>query len=246
MPLNYQAGTFYPLVVDIHGGGAGASIHLMGGILNNNPLEWHMWAAKGYAVFVREFRSSASFGSLAITRDELQEHDLVNRDIIDIEAGIDALISQGIVDPHRIAAIGFSAGGRRVNWLTATRHRFQAVVSIDGWADEWIHSLSEPPLKREYVISGGAPWEVPQNYLKNSALFYCNGATTPTLFLMGNSDLGGVDRDNTVHMLYNALKGQGVETEFVKYDDEGHGFDKPANRRDALERSIKWIDEHMK
>lgn len=63
---------------------------------------------------------------------------------------------------------------------------------------------------------------------------------------MGNSELGGVDPYNTVHMLNNALKGQGVETEFVKYDDEGHGFDKPANRRDALERSIKWIDEHMK
>lgn len=245
MPLNYQAGTRYPLIVDIHGGGDGASIYLYGGILVCTPLEWHMWTAKGYAVFVPEFRSSASFGSLAITRDDQREHDLVNCDIRDIEAGIDALIAEGIVDGDRLAAIGHSAGGRRVNWLTATRHRFRAVVSKEGWADEWIHCLSEPPLKREYLSFGGAAWEVPHNYLKNSALFHCNGATTPTLFLMGIPELGGVDRYNTVHMLYNALKGQGVETEFVKYDDEGHGFDKPANRRDALERSIKWIDEHM-
>jgi dipeptidyl aminopeptidase/acylaminoacyl peptidase len=246
MPLNYQAGTRYPLIVDIHGGGAGAQIYMMSGILMTSSLEWHMWTAKGYAVFVPEFRSSASFGSLAITRDDHQEHDLVNCDIKDIEAGVNALIAQGIVDPHRLAAIGHSAGGRRANWLLATTHQFRAVISKEGWADEWIETLAELPSKRIYQTFGGTPWEVPQNYQKNSALFHCNGATTPTLFLMGNPELGGVDPYNTVPMLYNAIKAQGVETEYVKYSDEGHNFEKPENRRDALERSIKWIDEHMK
>ncbi len=246
LPLNYHQGTRYPLIVDIHGGGPGASIHLTGGILVSSPLEWQMWAAKGYAVFIPEFRSSASFGSLAITRDELKEHDLINRDGMDIEAGIDELLSEGIVDPHRIAAIGFSAGGRRMNWLTATRHRFKAVISKEGWADDWISALNDPPSTLTYQTFGGAPWEVPQNYQKNSALFHCRGATTPALFLMGNPELGGVDRYNTVHMLYNALKGQGVETEYVKYPDEGHVFEKPENKRDALERSIKWIDGHLR
>lgn len=245
MPLNYQKETRYPLIVDIHGGGEGAQILLRGGILMSSPLEWHMWAAKGYAVFVPEFRSSASFASLAITRDELKEHNIVNCDIRDIEAGIDELVSQGIIDNHRIAIVGHSAGGRRANWLTATTHRFKAVISKEGWADEWIHFLGEPPLKRIYTMLGGTPWEVPQNYLKSSALFHCNGATTPTLFLMGNPELGGVDPHNTVLMLYNALKAQGVETEYMKYSDEGHNFEKPDNQRDALERSIKWIDGYM-
>ena len=245
MPLNYKEGTRYPLIVDIHGGGAGAPLYLTGGILVNSPLEWHMWAAKGYAVFVPEFRSSASFGSLAITRDELQNHDLVNCDIKDIEAGVASLIDQGIVDPQRLAVIGHSAGGRRANWLVATTHQFKAVISKDGWADEWIMSLSDKPSKRMYQMFGGAPWEVPQNYLKNSALFHCNGATTPTLFLMGNPDLGGVDRSKSVFMLHNALKGQGVETEYVQYLDEGHVFEKEKNKRDSLERAIQWIDKHI-
>jgi dipeptidyl aminopeptidase/acylaminoacyl peptidase len=80
---------------------------------------------------------------------------------------------------------------------------------------------------------------------KTQRLFHCLGATTPTLFLMGNPDLGGADRYNTVYMLYNALKGQGVETEYVQYDDEGHIFEKSENRRDSLERAIKWIDGHV-
>lgn len=247
MPLNYQKGTQYPLIVDIHGGGAGASISLAdgGGILMDSPLEWHMWTAKGYAVFVPELRSSASFGSLAITRDELTNHDLINCDIKDVEAGIDSLVAKGIVDPQRLAAIGHSAGGRRVNWLVASTHRFKAVVSKEGWACDWIPKLAQSPLKRAYQMFGGAPWEVPQNYQKNSALFHCRGATTPTLFLMGNPELGGVDPNKTVLMLHNVLKGQKVETEYVQYLDEGHVLEKPKNKRDALERSIKWIDDHL-
>lgn len=242
MPLNYHEGTQYPLIVDIHGGGGGASIYLSG---VSTPLEWHMWTAKGYAVFIPELRSSASFGYLAITRDDLQNHDLINCDIKDIEAGVDSLIAQGIVDPQRLAVIAHSAGARRVNWLTATTHRFKAVVSKEGWADEWIAALRDPPSTQIYQLFGGTPWEVPQNYQKNSAIFHCLGATTPTLFLMGNPDLGGADRYNTVFMLYNALKGQGVETEYVKYDDEGHNFEKPKNQKDSLARAIKWIDEHL-
>ena len=103
----------------------------------------------------------------------------------------------------------------------------------------------ESPTNVIHASFGGAPWEVPQNYQKNSALFHCHGATIPTLFLMGNPELGGADRHNTVHMLYNAINAQGIETEYVKYSDEGHGLEKPENRRDALERTIKWIDGHM-
>lgn len=244
-PLNYHPGIRYPLIVDIHGGGAGAHIYLMGGVLVNTPLEWQLWAAKGYAVFVPEMRSSASFGSLAITRDELQEHNLIDCDIKDISTGVDMLAKQGFIDINRVAIIGHSAGGQRANWLTVSTHRYRAVVSKEGWADEWLLPLTKPPLKRIYAMFGGSPLQVPQNYLKNSALFHSWGASTPTLFLMGNPKLGGVNERKTTTLLYYALKLQGVETQFICYPDEGHVFEKDINRRDALERSIKWIDGHM-
>ena len=75
LPLNYIQGNTYPIIVDIHGGGPGANTDLQRALLVNSPLEWQLWAAKGYAVLVPELRSSGSFGSLAITRDQNKNHE---------------------------------------------------------------------------------------------------------------------------------------------------------------------------
>jgi dipeptidyl aminopeptidase/acylaminoacyl peptidase len=246
MPLNYQPGIKYPLIVDIHGGGSGAPLGLRGAVLVTTPLEWQMWAAKGYAVFVPEFRSSGAFGPFAETHDDLKDHDIIDKDIIDVETGIDSLIASGIVDSKRLAVIGHSAGGRRVNWLTTTRHQFRAVVSKEGWADDYLTALNPPknyPIKRMCYYYGGTPQEVPQNYLKNSSLFHTVDASTPTLFLMGNPKLGGADISGTVPLLNGLLKAKGIETQYIYYPDEGHVFEKPGNRLDALKRSETWIDE---
>lgn len=242
LPNNYQKGIRYPLIVDVHGGGAGASIHLLGGggILLTS-LEWQLWTAKGYAVFVPEMRSSAAFGWLAIARDDLQNHDLVNCDMKDILSGVDELVKRGIVDDNSLALIGHSAGARRANWMSVATNRFKAIVSKEGWVDEWLISLKHP---QGWELFGGSPEEVPENYQKNSALFHVKGASTPTLFLMGNPTLGGCDVDQTVLELHHALKEKGIDTEYVKYEDEGHLFLLPKNRRDALHRTIEWIDRH--
>ena len=153
------------------------------------------------------------------------------------------MVKQGIVDNNRVAVIGQSAGGRRANWLTVPTNRFQVVVSKEGWADEWEQAMKSSIIWQHF---GGSPLDVPENYLKNSALFHAKKASTPTLFLMGNPQLGGVDPDHTVHKLYEALKDQGIKTEYVEYLDEGHGFRLPKNRRDALKRTMQWIDHYTK
>ncbi|MDP3561572.1 MAG: prolyl oligopeptidase family serine peptidase [Legionellaceae bacterium] len=243
MPQHYQKGKRYPLVVDIHGGGRSATLRLEdGGLFGPTPLEWQIWTGKDYAVFVPEFRSSGSFGSLAITRDHLKNHDLLFADLRDIDAGVDYLIDQGIVDPDRLAALGHSAGARRVNLLTTISHRYQAIVSYEGWADDYITAINNPTQTFLYPEMGGSPWEVPENYLKDSALTHAKGATTPTLFLMGNPKLGGVDPDRTVSDLFELLKKQGVKTEYFYYPDEGHGFEKYENRKDIFENTTKWVD----
>jgi dipeptidyl aminopeptidase/acylaminoacyl peptidase len=242
MPQNYKKGKRYPLIVDIHGGGRSATLGLNGGgLLTTTPLEWQVWTAKDYAVFVPEFRSSGAFGSLAMTRDHYKNHDLLFGDLRDIDAGVDYLIDQGIVDGSRLAVVGHSAGARRANLLTTISHRYRAIVSHDGWADDYISAINNPTYTLFYPEMGGSPWEVPDNYLKDSALTHANGATTPTLFLMGNPKLGGADSDGTVSNLFDLLKQQNVETQYIYYPDEGHVFTKLENRKDSFERAINWI-----
>lgn len=240
LPLNYKKGMRYPLVVDIHGGDSGCSIQLGGGILTSSPLEWQLWAAKGYAVFIPEFRSSAAFGSLAITRDLYERHEIINCDLTDILCGIDELARQGIIDTNRMAVIGHSAGGRRANWLTVSKHLFRVVVSKEGWTDERLQAMRFPAT---WPIFGGSPLEVPENYLKNSAIHHVKGASTPTLFLMGNPNNGGLDIDYSVQELYKAIKELGIDTEYVEYN-EGHCFMAPNNRRHALNKAMEWIDNY--
>lgn len=248
MPQNYKKGQRYPLIVDIHGGGRSATLLLRfgGGLLTTTPLEWQAWTAKNYAVFVPEFRSSGSFGSLAMTRDHLKNHELLFGDLRDINAGVDYLISQGIADKNRLAVVGHSAGARRANLLTTISHQYKAVVSHEGWADDYINAINEPTYTLFYPEMGGSPWDVPENYLKDSALTHAKGATIPTLFLMGNPKLGGADPYSTVSKLFDLLKQEKVKTQHIYYPDEGHVFTKFVNKKDAFERAIKWVDDNFK
>ncbi len=45
--------------------------------------------------------------------------------------------------------------------------------------------------------------------------------------------------------LFYILKSNKVETEYQYYLEEGHGLKKFENRKDALDRSILWIDKHL-
>lgn len=244
MPLNYQAGKKYPLITDIHGGGLGDSLGLDSGFWLTGPLEWQLWSAKGYMVFVPDMRSSGSYGSIAITKNEYQEHDSVNKDTLDVTAGIDSLIAKGMVDPKKIAVIGHSAGGRRVNWLAVASHRFTTLISKEGWADEWLLA-GISPMKRVIALYGGMPVNVPTNYQKNSCLFHAKGASTPILFLMSSAEKGA-DRYGSVLWLYNAIKAQGIDTQYIQYPDEGHVIERPVNRVDSINRTISWIDRYLK
>jgi dipeptidyl aminopeptidase/acylaminoacyl peptidase len=249
-PLGRDPASRAPLIVDIHGGGWASRMGLMGSVLMTTPLEWQMWAAKGYAVLLPDYRVTGTYGWSSIAGLAAWPSYL-DANMEDIVGGVDSLIRAGVVDSTRMAIVGHSAGAIQANWAAVRTHQFRAIVSYEGIADEYfavnsgrnVVSAGNPNLRAQF---GGWPWEVPDRYLRSSAVFHARGATTPTLFLMGSPAHGGIDHNESVQVLYSELKQQGVDTKYVVYPDEGHAIARPANLRDVLTRSIDWIDAHLR
>jgi dipeptidyl aminopeptidase/acylaminoacyl peptidase len=225
-PLNYQPGRRYPLLVDLHAGPApGATARWV------SP--WHWMAAQGYATFSPDFRGGQTYAWAEPPTEEL--------DRLDVLAGVDHLIENGIADPHRLGVYGFSYGADLLAWMLGHTDRFRAAVLTSGGGDPLvIYGLRSGGNTGLAGYYGGRPWEVPEKYLYWSPLTHLHRATTPTLLFTGDDDL------IHVRMLYTWLFHAGVEVEAVHYRGEGHGIARGPHWMDWMARTLAWFDKHLK
>jgi dipeptidyl aminopeptidase/acylaminoacyl peptidase len=247
LPPGAPPGKPLPLVVELHGGPVGG-LSVTGQLICIGPLERQIWAAKGYAVFAPDYRTSGVYGWDQILAGR-KNQDFMDRDFDDITSGVDDLVRSGIADPDRMVVGGHSYGGVQTEWIITHSHAFKAAVAYEGVPD-WYRAYGDM-----YSVGGnttlawqflGRPWEVPENYFKNSALYMVKGVTIPTMFIVGDGvDYGGM-YSSPYEFMYSALKQQGVETQMLRYRKEGHVVFKPENVRDLTARIVKWFDDHLK
>jgi len=247
-PAGFSAGRKYPLLVDLHGGPIGGA-PMVGSIVLKTPMEWQMWAARGFVVFVADYRTGEIAGWEAVLKAR-ERQDYNARDMDDIMAGIDSLAQGGFIDTDHIALVGHSNGSYLTNWLITHTHRFRVAVSYEGVADQYLAygaGLRVGGNAFSVWMFKGKPWEEPQNYRANSADEFVKGVTTPTMFI-SNDYSGGSGMVNMFHheFLYSALKKQGVDTQMVVYRGEGHVVQKRENLADLLSRVIAWVDGHIR
>ena len=163
------------------------------------------------------------------------------------------------VDPGRIGAVGFSAGGHLAAMLgvasekdglegeggnAGSSSRVQAVVSFFGPAD---FSTRDWPadLEREVIVPflGGTFAERPDSYRKASPVHYVTEDAPPFLLFHGSRDaLVPVDQSRR---LAEKLKSAGVPVRLVVLDGEGHGFT-DAHNQEAMKQMMAFLDERLK
>jgi acetyl esterase/lipase len=164
------------------------------------------------------------------------------------------------IDPDRIGAVGFSAGGHLACMLGVTSAednfgsddiakdgvspRVQAVVNFFGPGDLASDEWSDLAV-RKYLIPflGGTAEERPEAYRKASPVTYISPDDPPILTFQG-------DQDRTVPLsfavaLHKKLQQAGVQNELVIVEGEGHGWGEPHRSR-TLQQSIRFFDKHLK
>jgi dipeptidyl aminopeptidase/acylaminoacyl peptidase len=239
-PINYVEGRRYPLLVDLHGGPQGG-IALAGSILLHSPLEWHMWAAKGFAVLVPDYRSSGIYGWDQIQNGRDKE-DFNERDFDDVVSGVDYVVKNELADADKLAVIGHSYGGYLTNWIITHTTRFKVAVSYEGWSDRTLLVGIYGTSTGDDWLFKGNPWQVPDNYRKNSSITFITAVTTPALLISGERGIANCDNQ----VFHTALNARGVDTQLLIYRGEGHSIVGPENQRDLLGRVLQWIDLHLK
>jgi dipeptidyl aminopeptidase/acylaminoacyl peptidase len=116
------------------------------------------------------------------------------------------------------------AGAGLANWQS-----YYGENSIDQWMIPYF---------------GASVYDDPAAYAKSSPITYIKSVKTPTLILVGERD--GECPTPQSYEYWHALKTLGVKTRLVVYPGEGHIFQQPEHRADAVARAAEWFADHLK
>ncbi len=236
-PVGYEEGTRYPLIVAIHGGPAGADT-----LRFNCGYGSQVYAGAGYAVLKPNYRGSSNYGEAhrtAIVGNYFpQGYD-------DIMTGVDHLIAEGIVDPDRMGALGWSAGGHWSNWILTHTDRFKAISSGAGTSN-WIsmYAQSDVQRNRQFYLGNDLPYDNYDAYWEQSPMKYIKNAKTPTMIHVVEGD-PRVPSPQSVE-LHMGLKKLGVPTELFMYPGRSHGIPDPRNRLVKSVSEMAWMDYYVR
>jgi dipeptidyl aminopeptidase/acylaminoacyl peptidase len=236
-PVGYRAGQRYPLIVAIHGGPAGADI-----LSFNGGYGSQVYAGAGYVVLRPNYRGSTNYG-FKLKTDIVGNYMAPGYD--DIIAGVDYLIAQGIADPDRMGALGWSAGGHWSNWILTHTDRFKAISTGAGTMN-WIsmYAQSDVQRNRQFYLGNKLPYDDFDAYWNQSPLKYIKNAKTPTMIHVVEGD-PRVPSPQSIE-LHMALKQLGVPTELYMYPGNTHGIPDPRNQYVKSIAEMAWMDYYVR
>jgi dipeptidyl aminopeptidase/acylaminoacyl peptidase len=238
-PNDYKAGNLYPLVVQTHGGPRSSD---QWGIFDTSSYATVL-AANGYMVLRPNYRGSLGYGD-DFVRDMVGSY--FNQSHLDVMAGVDHLIAEGLVDEDRMVKMGYSAGGHMTNKLITFTDRFVAASSAAGTIN-WISMYSQSDV-RVYRTPwfGGTPWQKDapiDKYWNHSPIKDISNVTTPTMIIVGGADVR-VPKEQSIE-LYRALKSNGVDTELYIVPRENHGWRELRHKLSKMNVEMSWFEKYV-
>lgn len=220
-----------PAIVYPHGGPTSQVLALFRPLLS-------LLAQEGFAVLAPDFRGSTGYGNKF---RQANFGEWGHADLFDVVDGADWLKHQAWVDPERVGIFGGSYGGYMVLCALAFAPEvFACGVDLFGdseIAESYRHGDRVGRLDLERQM--GSPDDQPDLYRRGSPLYAAERIEAPLLILHGRDDMRVVPLMS--EKMIEALKIEGKYHEAHFYDGEGHGFNKPENKQDYIERTLKFL-----
>ena len=240
LPLDYEEGKRYPLVVQSHGGPVSSD--------QFGHFKWRTYipvlAAMGYAYFTPNYRGGRGYGD-AFLRDMVNGY--FTHAHKDVMSGVDYLIEQGIADPDKLVKTGWSAGGHMTNKIITYTDRFK-VASSGAGAVDWVSMYGETDMR--YTRTNwfdGKPWQQDapiDKYVEHSPLKDMWKVTTPTLIFAGEKDKRVPVTQSII--MYRALRDLGVTAELYVAPREKHSFKELRHRLFKINKELEWFEKYAR
>lgn len=221
----------YPLVVFIHGGPTAR-------VTERFRADWQYLASRGIGILAINHRGSGGHGRVF---QDLLQGQWGEVDCADAKAAAQqALKACDQLDPNRVFIMGGSAGGyTTLMALCVDREFWAGGICLYGIADQVKLAETTHPFERPYnpYLLGDDDGE---SWRRKSPAYYEPAISSPVLIFHGRKDKAvpiGPMEDFHAHLLASGNR----EAELVIFDDEGHGFRRPASIERLLEQTLAFI-----
>ncbi len=229
----------FPLMTLVHGG----PYWRYADALQIGPMRWGQWlATAGYAVLQPNPRGGSGRGHAFA---DTVAGAVGKEDWLDILAGVEYAVAEGIADPDRLGIGGWSQGGFMTAWAVGQTTRFKVGIMGAGVSDWGLMTATSDLPHFELMLGGSAAWEGPgpHQHAALSPISFAHQVTTPLLILHGADDARVPVSQG--RFMAQALRENGVPVQLVIYPREPHGIRERQHQRDLLRRVREWTAQWL-
>jgi Tol biopolymer transport system component/dienelactone hydrolase len=224
-----------PVVIDVHGGPEGQRR------VEFNPV-YQYFLHRGYAVFAPNVRGSTGYGRAYSQLDDVEKR---MDSVADLAWAVHWLRDSGVADARRIAVLGGSYGGFMVlAALTSYPDLWAAGIDIVGIAN-FVTFLENTGAWRRYLRECEyGSLERDRAFLESiSPIHKVDRIRAPLMVIHGANDprvpIGEAEQ------IVASVRQRGGVVEYLRFDDEGHGIVKLANRLVCYPAIAAFLDRHL-
>ena len=230
-----------PLLVVVHGGPTARSYGVFDGVKQ-------FWVSLGFALIDVNHRGSSGFGRSY--RNKLRGNWGV-QDIDDVADAIDFIVKAGLADASKVFIRGKSAGGfASLRLVTEYPDKFCAASLYYGIGNLATLAKTTHKFESRYMDSllgesyrEGMGDEQASVYVERSPVGKIDKISCALILFQGQDDK--VVPPELSRELAAALKKKGIQSKYVEYEGEGHGFRRLNTKIDSLLQEASFFYQYL-